>query len=61
MLSLLFFSSTVTAENQVNNDPPQLIIDLDHGSNINDNLSLTGAYVDESVPEFFIWKIYEKK
>ena len=59
MLSLLFFSSTVTAENQVNNDPPQLIIDLDHGSNINDNLSLTGAYVDESVPEIFIWKIYD--
>ncbi|MEE2759715.1 MAG: hypothetical protein VYA86_07045 [Candidatus Thermoplasmatota archaeon] len=58
VLSAVFFSTTVIAEDFVIDDPPQLTIDMEQGADVGGEVNLTGTYIDEFHPETITWKIY---
>ena len=58
-LSLLILLSPIVAGGDVaSDDPPQIIINQGQGLMVDDNLTISGTYVDEELPSILSWRMY---
>ena len=55
---LILLSPIGAAEAVVSDDPPQIIIDQGQGVIVDENLTITGTYVDEELPALLSWRMY---
>tara|TARA_B100001750_G_scaffold242640_1_gene256409 strand:- start:128 stop:1636 length:1509 start_codon:yes stop_codon:yes gene_type:complete len=55
---LILISPIGAGEAVASDDPPQIIIDQGQGLIVDENLTISGTYVDEELPSVFSWRMY---
>ena len=55
---LILISPTGTGDTVVTDDPPQIIINQGQGLFVEENLTITGTYVDEELPSVLSWRMF---
>ena len=55
---LILLSPTGAGDTSVTDDPPQIIINQGQGLFVDENLTITGTYVDEELPSVLSWRMF---
>ena len=55
---LILLSPTGAGDTSVTDDPPQIIINQGQGLFVEENLTITGTYVDEELPSVLSWRMF---